>query len=186
MSKQLKQYITEDLKRRYESLENYILVDFRGLNSAQSFDLRCRLREAGMSMQVVPNRLAFRILDRWEGKREEFRELFRGPTAIIYNESGDDAGTLAASRIITQWRRKNKNLLAFKGGMLDTEVLRASAAEKLSTIPTRDQLLAQVAGAFQGPLRNLATVLQGTLTKLACALEAYKKKLEEESGKAEG
>jgi large subunit ribosomal protein L10 len=177
MSKLLKERITQDLQRRLGELDGYILVDFRGLNSAQSYDLRRALHQAGVQMSVVPNRLALRILDRWEGRQGEFRGFFRGPTALVYGEDGP----LSASRVVSQWKKKNKDLLAIKGGVLGGQVMPPAAVETLARIPERPQLLAQVAGTFQAPLTRLAAGLQQVLGRVVYALEAYRKKREESS-----
>jgi large subunit ribosomal protein L10 len=181
MSKVLKKTINEDLQRRLGQLESYLLVDFRGLNSAQSYDLRRSLLDVGVRMNVVPNRMALRILDRWSGKSEGFRGFFRGPTAILH---GGDAGALTASRAAMQWKKKNKNLLPIKGAVLEGEVLGTEAAEGLAKIPDRPQLLARVAGCLNAPLVRLATVTQGPLANLARVLDAHRKKLEEGAPKA--
>jgi large subunit ribosomal protein L10 len=178
MSKQLKNFVTEDLKKRFQALDSYILVDYRGLNSAQSFELRRLLHEAGTRMTVVPNRLAVRILDRWKGKKGEFRDLFRGPTAILYARDG----AVSASKAVMGWKKKNKDLLPIKGGVLGEEILGPKEAEGLSKIPDRPQLLAQVAGCFQGPLSRLAAAMQGIIARVAYALDGRRKKLEEGGG----
>jgi large subunit ribosomal protein L10 len=177
MSKALKKHIHQDLQRRFERLDGYVLVDFRGLNSAQSYDLRRMLHGVGVRMSVVPNRLALRILDRWQGQRAEFRQFFRGPTAVVYGEDGP----LSASKAIAQWKKKNKDLLAIKGGVLSGEIVTAAGMEKLSKIAERPQLLAQLAGTLQAPLAQIACVTQGPLRKLAYALDAVRRKLEESS-----
>jgi len=182
MSKQLKDHIAQDLKRRFHGLDDYILVDFRGLNSAQSYDLRRTLHGAGVRMNVVPSRLALRVLDRWGGRRAEFGALFRGPTAVVFGSGG----AVAASKAVALWKKKNKDLLAIKGGVLGGEIMPPSAVERLARIPDRLQLLAQVVGMVQSPLVRLVGALQGPLRQVAHALEAYRRKLEEGAGSAGG
>jgi large subunit ribosomal protein L10 len=181
MSKDLKLLINRHLERKIGSLQSYIVVDYKGLNSAQSSNLRRVLNESGVRMNVVPNRLAARILDRWEGKKADFRKFFRGPTALLF---GND-GAITASKVIAQWKRKNKDLLAIKGGVLEGEVILAAMVEGLSRIPERPVLLAQVAGGMQAPLSRLASATQAILSKVVYALEARRKKLEESGGGAE-
>lgn len=178
MSKQLKQVVVKDIEKRLKPVESYLLVDFRGLNSAQSFDLRRTLNEAKVRMRVVPNRLAVRVLDRWEGGKPEFKDLFKGPTAILY---GTD-GAITASRVVAQWKKKNKNLLDVKGGVLEGQIIEPSVVEKLSRIPDRPVLLAQVAGGFQAPLSRLAGALQQVIARVAYALDAHRKKVEAAGG----
>ena len=178
MSKNLKVLITKDLETRFKSLQSYVLVDFRGLDSAQSYDLRRTLHGAGVRMNVVPNRLAVRVLDRWEGKEDRFKAFFRGPTAVVF---GTD-GAVTASKLIVQWKKKNKDLLAIKGGVLEGQIIPPQVVESLSKIPDKQQLLAQVAGGFQGPLTRLAAALQSIIGRVAYALEAHRKKMAEAGG----
>ena len=58
MAKELKQIICEELRSRFTQLDGCVLIDHRGLDSEQTQDLRCTLREKGVQMNVVPNRLA--------------------------------------------------------------------------------------------------------------------------------
>ncbi len=178
MSKQLKQFIAKDIEKKFKPLSSYVLVDYRGLNSAQSFDLRRTLHDAKVDMSVVPNRLALRVLDRWSGKKGEFRDFFKGPTAILHGQDG----AISASKVIAQWKKKNKNLLSIKGGVLEGEIIAPAVVEKLSKIPDRPVLLAQVAGGFQAPLSKLAMALQQVVARVAYALDAHRKKVEEAGG----
>jgi len=178
MSKELKKLVTDHLQKRFEALDSYVVVDYRGLNSAQSFDLRRSLHETGTRMAVVPNRLALRILDRWEGKKDDFRAFFKGPTAVLYGKDG----AISASKAVMQWKKKNKDLLPIKGAVLSGTVLGPKDVEGLSKIPDKPQLLALVASAFQGPLARLAAATQGIIGRVVYALEARRKKLEEGGG----
>ena len=87
MSKELKKIICEDLASRLRQLDGCVLIDYRGLDSEQTHDLRCALREKGVQMNVVPNRLARRVLLEL-GAPRDFCELLQGPTAILFGGEG--------------------------------------------------------------------------------------------------
>ncbi len=174
----LKNQVSQDLKRRLGALDGYVVVDYRGLDSAQTFDLRHALNTAKIRMAVVPNRLAVRVLDRWDGKNKEFRDFFRGPTALVY---GDD-GALSASKVIAGWKRKNKDLLLVKGGVLSGRTIPSRTVDELAKIPDRPHLLAQLAGQILGPVTRLAVATQGIVSRVVYALEAIRKMKEGESG----
>lgn len=181
MSKQLKKHITNDLERRFNSVSSYVIVDYRGLDSAQTYELRKTLHDSGARMTVVPNRLALKVLDRWEGRNAGFRDLFRGPTAIV---SGKD-GAVGASKAVFLWKKKkpkNKNLLPFRGGILEGKILTPEVAESLSKIPDRPILLSMVVGGLQAPLTRLAMATRSIVARVAWALDAHRKKLAESAG----
>ena len=61
MAKELKQIICGDLRRIYAEVDGCVLIDYRGLNSEQTESLRSSLREGGVRMNVLTNRLARRV-----------------------------------------------------------------------------------------------------------------------------
>ena len=59
-----------------------------------------------------------------------------------------------------------------KGGLLGGKVLSAGEVQALADLPSREVLLAQVAGAFQAPLVKLAGLLQALPRNFAYGLKA--------------
>ena len=61
MARELKEIICEELRSRFKQLDGCVLIDHRGLDSEHTDDLRRAVRETGLRMNVVPNRLARRV-----------------------------------------------------------------------------------------------------------------------------
>jgi large subunit ribosomal protein L10 len=158
MAKELKTLIFKHIQRKFGDLDGCVLVDFRGLNSEQTLDLRGTLRKSGVLFNVVQNRLARRLFKE-KGAPEEFQALFKGPTAILF---GSD-GAITASKAITQWHRKNKNLAALKGGLFQGRALSALDVQRLATLPDVATLRANVAALMLSPLSVLAQAAAGLL-----------------------
>ena len=94
-------------------------------------------------------------------------ELLVGPSAITF-VSGDVAGVAKALRDAA----KTNPLLVLKGGAIDGSTLTAKHIEALADLPSRDVLLARLAGAFQAPLVKTANLLQALPRNLAYGLKA--------------
>jgi large subunit ribosomal protein L10 len=167
MAKELKEIICKDLESRFSGVDGCVLVNYRGLNSEQTQDLRSSLRQDGVTMSVVQNRLARRVFAD-QGMAEEFRDLLVGPTAVLVGEDG----ALTASRLIVQWRQKNKDLLEIKGGLFEGKALSVDEVERLAKIPTKETLQSQIAAAFLAPAVFIASVTQGLLSHFASANKA--------------
>ena len=67
---------------------------------------------------------------------------------------------------------KGNNLLVLKGGLLGDKFLDAKQAEQLAKIPPREVLLAQLAGAFQAPMQQMAGLLAALPRDFAYGLKA--------------
>jgi large subunit ribosomal protein L10 len=185
MAKQLKELITRDLQKKITLDGGFIAISFHGLDSARTFDLRRSLRQAGGRVVVVPNRIARRALapglgaEAANGKGVLLRQIFTGPTALVMGDrAGDSDIVLALSKTILQWRKKNEDKISVKGGYFGGALLAAEEVQRLAAMPDRRTLYTQVAGLFQSPLRNVASVTNQILARVVYALSAYKEKLE--------
>ena len=149
-----------------------LLTDYRGLTVVQLQDLRGKLRTGDVEYRVVKNTLARRAADA-AGVKELQPEL-EGPIAIAFGY--DDLSV--PSKLINDWVRTTRLKLDIKGGLVEGRVFTPDQVKQLADMPSRDTLLAQLAGTIQSPVANLAGALQSPLSMLAGALESYQKKLE--------
>jgi large subunit ribosomal protein L10 len=151
--------ITADMK----GADVYIFVDYRGLTFAEATELRRRLRKVDTDLKVVKNTLG-KIAAANAGV-EGMDELLAGPTAIAYVH-GDPAKT--AKTIQDFIKEKKKSLI--RGGKLQRSILSGPEIEALASLPSREQLIAQVVGAIASPLQGLANVLSGPIRGLVIVL----------------
>ena len=151
--------ITQDLK----STDVYYFFDYRGLTFAEATDLRARLRKADASLKVVKNTLA--KIAAGNAGVTGLDEYLAGPTAIAYCH-GDPS---RVAKVIQDFIREKKKS-SLRGGKLQRSMLAPGDIERLATMPSREQLLAQVVGGFAAPLTGLVTVLNGPIRGLAVVL----------------
>jgi len=151
--------ITDDLK----GSQVYYFLDYRGLTFAEATELRKRLAKADASLRVVKNTLA--KIAAADAGVEGLTELLQGPTAIAYCH-GDP---VRVAKTLQDFIREKKKA-SIRGGKLDRSILSAAEVETLSTMPSREQLVAQLVGAIASPLSGLANVLTGPIRGLVVAL----------------
>ena len=157
--------VVTEVRERFEAADAALLTEYRGLNVKALADLRRQLRPAGGEYKVYKNTLV-RFAARDMGA-DELESLLTGPTAITF-VTGDAA---AVAKTLRDYARTNQNLVV-KGGLLGGKVLSASDVQALADLPSRDVLLAQLAGAFQAPLAKMAGLLQALPRNFAYGLKA--------------
>ncbi|HZC18557.1 MAG TPA: 50S ribosomal protein L10 [Rubrobacteraceae bacterium] len=148
-----------------EKLEggSVVLVDYKGINVAQSTRLRARSRESGVEFVVAKNTLTQRAAS--QAGVEGISEFLVGPTALAFSED-----PVAGAKLMAEFSDEVESF-EVKGGLLDDgRVLGAQEVVVLSRLPGREQLLAQLLGAIQAPIAGLATVLNAPLKNLAIVL----------------
>ena len=140
-----------------------VLTDYRGLNVHELAELRRELRAQGVEFTIYKNTLSRRAAD--STKLGDLVEYLKGPTAIAFGF--DDP--IAAARLVSSFAKRHDQL-SVKGGLLEGRVIDAAAIRSLATLPSREVLLAKLAGTLQAPIVGLATVLNGPIRGLALAL----------------
>lgn len=141
------------------------LTAFQGLTVAEASDLRGLLIDKGARMQVVKNRL-LRIAIRGTAF-ESLAEALTGPTAVTY--CGEDP--IEPLKVLTKFA-SDHGQPPVKAGVVDGRMLTAFELERLSKVPPREQLVAEVVGAFAGPVNGLVHVLGGPVSDLVFTLQA--------------
>ena len=157
--------VVAEVTEKLANAQAVLLTEYRGMTVAQLASLRRALRSAGAEYKVYKNTLVRRAAD--EAGFADLNDQLVGPTAITF-VSGDVA---AAAKALREFGRTNP-LLVIKGGALGTKVVSTADVQALADLPSRDVLLAQLAGAFQAPMAKMAGLLQALPRNFAYGLKA--------------
>jgi large subunit ribosomal protein L10 len=164
--------VVEEVRMRLDSVAAVVLTEYRGLTVSELAELRRALRAAGGAYKVYKNTLVKLAIS--GGRYQLLDPLLSGPTGITF-VSGQ---VTAVAKALRDYRRVNPNLVV-KGGFHGEGLLSAQDLARLADIPSREVLLAGVAGAMAAPLRQLAGLLQALPRNFAHGLQAL---IEERGG----
>jgi len=157
--------VVAEVTEKLAKADAVLLTEYRGMTVAQLASLRRALRPIGAEYKVYKNTLVRRAAD--EAGFADLNDQLVGPTAITF-VTGDVA---AAAKALRDFGRTNP-LLVIKGGALGTKVVSDADVQALADLPSRDVLLAQLAGAFQAPMTKMAGLLQALPRNFAYGLKA--------------
>jgi large subunit ribosomal protein L10 len=172
MPTEKKAKVIDNLEQLFSRCNIGVLTDYRGLSAFEITELRRRLREAGIDYKVVKNTLA-RIAARRVG-REELVSLFDGPVAIAFGY-GD---IIEPAKVIADYIQATKSTMSIKGGFLPERLLTLDEVTTLSTLPSREALIARVLAEVQKPMVALIGYLSAPMQGVIGALQARIKQLE--------
>jgi large subunit ribosomal protein L10 len=159
------------LTDRLSRATSAIVTDYRGLTVKQLEELRAQLRTQGIEFHVVKNTLARRAAE--AAGVGQFSEALVGPVGLAIG-----FGELSApAKVLNDYFRVNRRLPVV-AGLVEGQVLDADGVKMIADLPSRDALLAQLAGTLQSPLSQMAGALQSILSTFASTLDAYREKLE--------
>jgi large subunit ribosomal protein L10 len=157
--------VVDEVRARLEDSDAALLTEYRGLTVKDLADLRTALRAHGTDYKVYKNTLVrFAVRDL---EIEGLEESLTGPTAVAFVK-GDAAG---AAKALRDFAKANPNLIV-KGGVLGNRPLTAKDAAALADLPSREVVLAQLAGLLAQPLQQFAGLLQALPRNFAYGLKA--------------
>lgn len=157
--------VVDEVRGRLADADATILTEYRGLTVAELAQLRVALAAVGGDYKVYKNTLVKLAVA--GSSHESLTELLQGPTAIAF-VSGEIS---AVAKALRDYARTNPNLVV-KGGLHGDGVLSAADLGALADLPSREVLLARVAGAIAAPMQQLAGLLQALPRNLAYGLSA--------------
>jgi large subunit ribosomal protein L10 len=169
MKRTQKEQLVADLSDKLKGATVLYYTDFTGLNVKRMTELRRRFRRAGVEYVVIKNTLAARAVT--DAGLDS--ERLRGPTGVVI---GTDA--VAAAKVLTDFAKENDQRPEVKGGMLDGKAIDAKQVKKLASLPSREQMLAELGAGLQAPLAGFVGALSGLMYMFVGALDALKNQRE--------
>jgi large subunit ribosomal protein L10 len=166
MNRTEKAEVMTGLRDRLARLPHVYLTDFTGLKVKQVTEFRRRLRAAGLEYVVVKNTLAQRALA--EASVTGLSDQLAGPTGFVFASD-----PVAAAKIIADFQ-KEAEALKVKVGLVEGRPVTPADVQRLSRLPSKVELLSQLAGGLQAPLQGFVGALNGLLYQWVGALEALR------------
>jgi large subunit ribosomal protein L10 len=172
MNKTQKQELITELTDKIKGAKALYYTDFTGLNVKRMTELRRRLRKGGVEYLVIKNTLALRAIN--EGGLTGTR--LRGPTGVVVTRD-----PVAAAKLLSDFAKENDQKPAVKGGLLEGAIIDQAQIKKLASMPSREQMLADLGAGLQSPMAAFVGALSGMMYMMVGALEALRTQKESAS-----
>ncbi|SCU74371.1 50S ribosomal subunit protein L10 [Cupriavidus necator] len=152
-----KKAVVAEVSAQVAKAQTIVVAEYRGIAVGDLTKLRATARQQGVYLRVLKNTLARRAV---EGTPfAGLAEQMTGP--LIYGISED---AVASAKVLNDFAKTNDKLV-LRAGSFDGKVLDAAAVKALASIPSRDELLAQLLGVMQAPVSGFARLLAALSAK---------------------
>ena len=142
----------EELSEKIKKAKVVLLTDYKGINVADVTALRANLRKTESEYKVIKNNITRRALQNC--KIEGLEDQLEGTTAVILGYED----YLEPLKAIYEFS-KNNEYYKIKGGIIEGKVVPVEELITLAKLPSRETLIAQLAGALLGNISKLAVAL---------------------------
>lgn len=157
--------LTEDIK----AARGVVFTEYRGMTVKQLDSVRKNLRKENVKYKIVKITLLKKALAALGMNADGLK--YSGPLALALSNEEETA----PARILKSMIKDNPQLV-LDGGIFNHELVGSDVVARLSSLPSKLQLLGQLLSVLQGPARGLVTVLSGNTRNLMNVLNAIKDK----------
>ncbi len=173
MSKPVKELMIADYRRRFDDVENALLIDLRGIDANENNVFRIDLARKDIRVTVIKNTLAKKA---FAGTRlEALASALVGPSAVAYGAES----VVNVARELVEWARKIETL-ELKAAVLDGELFEGKAGvERLSRYPTREEAQGQMVQLLLTPGGEIVSLVAAPGGEVLAIVEAMIEKLEQ-------
>ena len=174
MTKNDKETVVEEIAQTLQNKTIVYLTNYSGLSVEQSNELRNRFRQSGVEYRVYKNTLIRRAMEQIGGFDDLYDHL-HGPTAVAFAEEPS-----APARVLKKFiQEKAVERPELKAAWVDGAFFQGAASiDVLASLKSKTDLIGDIIGLLQSPMRNVVGAIQAPGATLAGALKAIAEKSE--------
>ncbi|MFO7827820.1 MAG: 50S ribosomal protein L10 [Bacteroidales bacterium] len=173
MKREEKEIIVNNLVDQLNNSTHFYLADASELDAANTSLLRRKCFENEIQMLVVKNTLLKRALDKSEFQVDELYDALKGPTAIMFTEVGN-----GPAKMIKEFRKKFEKPLLKAAYVEESVYIGDDQLETLVNIKSKEELIGDIIGLLQSPMKNVISQLKSGNNILTGVLETLSNKEE--------
>ena len=158
MRKEEKLDIINAIAAQLEETPNFYITDIAGLNAEKTHALRKACFDAGVKLVVAKNTLISKVLEASDNEEmKKLTEVLAGPTAIMYTVAPN-----APAKVIKKFRENGSEKPVLKGAFVQDwpAFIGADKLDNLFVIKSREEMIADIIGLLQSPIRNVMSALE--------------------------
>lgn len=168
ISKDKKQALVNEVSELLASAKGTAVAKYQGISVADLQALRKAAREAGVSIKVVKNRLARVAMETSDTYKNTDTSALTGQ--LLYAFSNDDE--VMAAKVLDTFAKTHPELELIAGYSGEGLALSQTEVKALASLPSKNQLIAQVVAQLLSPVHDVTNALSGNLHALLDGIEA--------------
>lgn len=163
-----KQALVAKIKDAFVDTKAVAFARYSGLSVANIQELRANAREMNVTLIVVKNRLVRVAMSESSDFKETDTSALEGQ--LIYAFSSEDE--VAPSKVLDTFAKKHSALELAGGFSAEGAALADAEVKALASLPSKDQLIAEVVAQLLSPVHDTTNALSGNLHALLDGVEA--------------
>ncbi|MGF7229066.1 MAG: 50S ribosomal protein L10 [Candidatus Saccharibacteria bacterium] len=168
LTKDQKNQVVSDVAELIASSKMTVVAAYKGTTVKAIQQLRREARENGTQLRVVKNRLVIKALQQNDNLKNAETSALNGQLLYAFNSEDE----VAPAQVLANFAKKNPTIVFVGAYSAQGTFLDADEVTALATLPSKEQLIAQVLATLQSPVHDVTNALSGNLHALLDGVEA--------------
>jgi large subunit ribosomal protein L10 len=166
LNREQKQAVVAEVAKQVAGAQAIVMAENRGMSVSAMIVLRAKARASGVYFRVVKNTLVRRAVA--DSPFAPLADKMVGPLAY-----GIGSDPVAVAKVLNDFAKGNDKFV-IAGGAMPGQVMSAKEIAALASLPSREELLAKLAGTLQAPIAKLVRTMNEVPGKFVRTLAAVR------------
>ncbi len=173
MNKEDKNVVIGELKEKFANNLNFYLADTSNLSVAKVNQIRRKCFEQGIEFKVAKNSLIKKALEASNGDFTPLYDVLKGSSSLMFGSTAT-----GPAKLIKELRRTGEKPI-LKGAYIDASIFIGDhELDTLLKLKSKEQLIGEVIGLLQSPIKRVLSQLQSGGAILAGLVKTLQEKKE--------
>jgi len=165
-----KQLLLDEIQGHIQKHGSFVIMSYLGLSANDSHKFRCKIRELGGNVEMVPRKM-FALASDKSGINIDL-DILTGHIGVVF--SGEDP--IETTKTVYEYQKEADDKITVIGGCIDGSVLDQAEMKQLSELPGKQELRAQFVGLLQAPMAQTVSVMNALVSSVVYCLDNKCKK----------
>jgi large subunit ribosomal protein L10 len=160
-----KQLLKQEIKDKLDRFPSFVIMQYAGLSANVANDFRRELGKVGGDVEVVRKRVLLKAAE--DAGIQLDSSALVGHVGIVF--LGKDA--IETTKTVFKFSQDREKVIQVIGGRFDGQLYTGADVERLSTLPSRDEMRAQLLSVLEAPLSQTLAVVEALLASVPYCLD---------------
>lgn len=171
--RQEKQLLLDEIKELIDKQGSFLIMSYLGLEANMANKFRRNIADLGGGVEFVRKKL---LLKAAQESGVQIDTSLPGHIGLVF--AGQDS--IATTKAVFKFRKESDQAVKVLGARIDGIIYNAQDVEKISTLPSKPEMQAQLLATFEAPMAQLVGVMNSLLTSTLYCMESKCKQEQEQ------
>lgn len=164
--RQEKHFLLDEVKQQIDgSKGSFVIMQYVGLTANKATEFRRQVRKNGGNVEFMRKRILKKAAA--DSGIELDIAALPGHIGMVY--TGEDP--IEMTKLVIKFGQENSKMVNVIGGRFDGQLYHAADVERLSKLPGRDGMRAELLGLFEAPMAQTLAVIEALLSSVVYCLD---------------